>query len=109
MDLISYFESFHSVHYIPPKGEFILFNSEVDYENKLKEWGLISKTVKRDFWYRNENTEQIVNVIGYEEYKNNFNVLVVEFACGQLSCIHPVLLKEMQNKDYGKSEKEGMS
>lgn len=102
MDLLSYFESFHSIHFIPPKDTYITFTSEADYENKLREWGLISKTVKRDFWYRNGETEQIVNIVGYEEYSNQFNIVVLAFANGQTSCIHPVLLKEMQNNQFNR-------
>ncbi|HJV16471.1 MAG TPA: hypothetical protein VJ546_03650 [Bacillales bacterium] len=91
------------VQIIPPKGEFIIFNEEADYEEKGREWGLFNKTVKREFLYKEREELQTVTIAGYEIHGSH-NTLVVRFSNGALSCIHPAYLKEMQSPTFGKTE-----
>ncbi|WP_335544418.1 hypothetical protein [Neobacillus drentensis] len=91
--------------YIPPKGEFDTFRDEDHYKEKLKEWGLSSaKEAKREFWYKDRHSQRLVSIKGYETYGSvaEFNTIVIEFNDGQLSCIHPAYLKEMQQSSFGK-------
>lgn len=91
--------------YIAPRGEFEVFRDEEHYREKLKEWGLSSaKEAKREFLYKERNYQRLVTIKGYEEYgqSNQFNTLVIEFQDGNLSCIHPAYLKEMQSSSFGK-------
>ncbi|MGG3564272.1 hypothetical protein ABES03_22030 [Neobacillus rhizosphaerae] len=91
--------------YIPPKGEFDTFRDEDHYKEKLKEWGLSSaKEAKREFWYKDRNYQRLVSIKGYETYGSaaELNTVVIEFNDGQLSCIHPAYLKEMQQSSFGK-------
>jgi hypothetical protein len=87
--------------YIPPKGEFERFQNETHYAEKLKEWGL---SAKKEFWYKDKFQQQMVKIMGYEIFGSSaeFNTLVIEFPDGQLSCIHPAYLKEMQASSFGK-------
>lgn len=88
--------------YIPPKGEYTLFRDDDHYKEKLKEWGLSSaKEAKREFWYKDRSSQRLVTIKGYETY-GEFNTLVIEFENGNLSCIHPAYLKEMQQSSFGK-------
>jgi hypothetical protein len=98
-------EQFELTQYIPPKGEFDTFRDEDHYKEKLKEWGLSSaKEAKREFWYKDRNYQRLVSIKGYETYGSaaEFNTIVIEFNDGQLSCIHPAYLKEMQQSSFGK-------
>ncbi|WML56217.1 hypothetical protein [Neobacillus sp. PS2-9] len=98
-------EQFELTQYIPPKGEFDTFRDEEHYKEKLKEWGLSSaKEAKREFWYKDRNYQRLVSIKGYETYGSaaEFNTIVIEFNEGQLSCIHPAYLKEMQQSSFGK-------
>ncbi|WML39446.1 hypothetical protein RCG19_20040 [Neobacillus sp. OS1-2] len=91
--------------YIPPKGDFEVFRDDDHYREKLKEWGLSSaKEAKREFWYKDRHVQRLVTIKGYETYGNSgeFNTLVIGFQDGQLSCIHPAYLKEMQQSSFGK-------
>lgn len=91
--------------YIPPKGEFDDFQDVEHYKGKLKEWGLSSaKEAKKEFWYKDKNFQQLVSIKGYETYGKaaEFNTIVIEFPDGNLSCIHPAYLKEMQQSSFGK-------
>ncbi|MDR6123673.1 hypothetical protein QFZ87_003270 [Bacillus sp. SLBN-46] len=98
-------EQFELTQYIPPKGEFDTFRDEDHYKEKLKEWGLSSaKEAKREFWYKDRNYQRLVSIKGYETYGSaaEFNTIVIEFNDGQLSCIHPAYLKEMQQSSFVK-------
>src|SRR5688572_18029789 len=91
--------------YIPPKGEYETFRDVDHYKEKLKEWGLSSaKEAKREFWYKDRNYQRQVTIKGYETYGNamDINTLVIEFQDGNLTCIHPAYLKEMQQSSFGK-------
>lgn len=91
--------------YIPPKGEFETFRDDDHYKEKLKEWGLSSaKEAKKEFWYKDRNYQRHVTIKGYETYgsSEDLNTIIIEFNDGQLSCIHPAYLKEMQQSSFGK-------
>ncbi len=92
-------------HYIPPKGDYEAFRDDDHYKEKLKEWGLSSaKEAKREFWYKEQNYQRLVTIKGYETYGSlgDLNTLVIEFQDGNLTCIHPAYLKEMQQSSFGK-------
>ncbi|MBD3107913.1 hypothetical protein IEO70_06000 [Bacillus sp. AGMB 02131] len=94
-------------HYIPPKGEYITFLDDAHYEEKVREWGLSkSKDVKKEFWYKTSDYKRIITIAGYEQYGVTGNTIVVQFKSGELSCIHPDYLKEMQSPSF---EKKGRS
>ncbi|PLS07140.1 hypothetical protein [Neobacillus cucumis] len=88
--------------YIPPKGDYDTFRDDDHFKEKLKEWGL--PTAKKEFWYKELNYQRLVTLKGYETYGNagEFNTLVIEFQDGNLTCIHPAFLKEMQKGSFGK-------
>ncbi|MEH7074938.1 hypothetical protein [Neobacillus drentensis] len=91
--------------YIPPKGDYETFRDIDHYKEKLKEWGLSSaREAKKEFWYKDRNYQRMVTIKGYETYGNaqDINTLVVEFQDGNLTCIHPAFLKEMQQSSFGK-------
>jgi hypothetical protein len=91
--------------YVPPKGDFEGFRDEEHYRAKLKEWGLSSaKEAKREFLFKERNYQRVVTIKGYETYgkSDEFNTLVIEFQDGNLSCIHPAFLKEMQSSSFGR-------
>lgn len=93
------------IQYIPPKGEFQTFLDEEHYKLKLKEWGLSSaKDAKKEFWYKEKDLQVLVKIQGYESYGTSaeFNTIVIEFNDGNLSCIHPAYLKEMQQASFNK-------
>ncbi|OLS40367.1 hypothetical protein [Bacillus sp. MRMR6] len=88
--------------YVPPKGEFEAFRDEEHYKEKLKEWGLSS--ARHEFLFKERNYKRGVTIIGYESYgkSDEYNTLVIEFQDGNISCIHPAYLKEMQQSSFGK-------
>ncbi|MFP7296580.1 hypothetical protein [Neobacillus niacini] len=91
--------------YVPPKGDFEGFRNDDHYREKLKEWGLSSaKEAKREFLFKERNYQRVVTIKGYETYgkTEEYNTLVIEFQDGNLSCIHPAFLKEMQASSFGK-------
>ncbi|MFB5197538.1 hypothetical protein COJ96_19160 [Bacillus sp. AFS073361] len=91
--------------YIPPKGDYESFRDNDHYKEKLKEWGLSSaREAKKEFWYKDRNYQRLVTIKGYETYGNamDINTLVIEFQDGNLTCIHPAYLKEMQQSSFGK-------
>lgn len=89
-----------STQYIPPMGEYESFQSDEDFKGKLKEWGL--SAAKKEFWYKDRGFQCLVSIKGYEMYGNQNYTLVIEFSDGNLSCIHPAYLKEMQQASFGK-------
>jgi hypothetical protein len=91
--------------YVSPKGDFIGFRDDDHYKEKLKEWGLSSaKEAKREFLFKERNYQRVVTIKGFETYgkSDEFNTLVIEFQDGNLCCIHPAFLKEMQASSFGK-------
>lgn len=91
----------HLTQYIPPKGQYESFEDEAHYLEKVKEWGL---STKKEFWYKDRNQHCLVTIKGYEIFGETaeYNTLVIEFQDGNLSCIHPAYLKEMQSSSFGK-------
>jgi hypothetical protein len=88
--------------YVSPKGEYEVFRDEEHYKEKLKEWGFPS--AKREFLFKERNYQRVVSIIGFESYgrADEYNTLVIEFQDGNISCIHPAYLKEMQQSSFGK-------
>ncbi|WLR55896.1 hypothetical protein LC048_02505 [Mesobacillus subterraneus] len=91
----------HLTQYIPPKGMYEEFEDEAHYLEKVKEWGL---STKKEFWYKDRYQHCLVSIKGYEIFGETaeFNTLVIEFPDGNLTCIHPAYLKEMQSSSFGK-------
>ncbi|MFC8575536.1 hypothetical protein ACFUCO_19440, partial [Heyndrickxia sporothermodurans] len=91
--------------YLPPKGDYSQFQDEKHYEEKVREWGLsTTKEVKKQFWFKDDKQKSTVKIIGYEIYgkTEEYNTVIIEFEDGNLSCIHPAYLKEMQSPSFGK-------
>ncbi|MDF0727627.1 hypothetical protein PY093_13115 [Cytobacillus sp. S13-E01] len=92
--------------YLPPKGDFEIFTDDSHYTEKVREWGLsTTKEVKKQFWYKEATHQRLVTIKGYEVYGagNDSNTIIIEFQDGNLSCIHPAYLKEMQSPSFGKA------
>ncbi|MFS0863766.1 hypothetical protein [Fredinandcohnia sp. 179-A 10B2 NHS] len=103
---LPHIEDLGQTQYLPPKGDFETFEDEAQYEEKVREWGLsTTKEVKKEFWYKDRTHQRLVTIKGYLVYgkDNSHNTLVIEFQDGNLSCIHPAYLKEMQSPSFGKS------
>ncbi|WP_318502743.1 hypothetical protein [Bacillus sp. T3] len=103
--ILPHIEDANTTNYIPPKGDYIQFLDEAHYTEKVREWGLSgSKEAKKEFWYKERTLQRIVSIKGYESYgiTGEYNTLVIQFKDGNLSCIHPALLKEMQSASFGK-------
>lgn len=94
--------------YYPPKGDFKTFESEEHYEQKGQEWGLFKKTPITQFLYKRDGQTYYVTIKGYEEYleDGSSNTLVIEFEDGNLSCILPSYLKDMQQSGFGSGDAE---
>lgn len=92
--------------YFPPKGDYLSFEDDSHYAEKVKEWGLsTTKEVKKQFWYKERTYQRLVTIKGYEVYgvTSEFNTVIIEFQDGSLSCIHPAYLKEMQSPNFMKA------
>lgn len=103
---LPHIEDSNNTIYLPPKGDYELFIDETHYAEKVKEWGLsTTKEVKKQFWYKEKNYQRLVTIKGYEIYgeATEFNTIIIEFQDGNLSCIHPAYLKEMQAASFGKA------
>lgn len=91
------------IHCVPPRGSFIRFENEEEYITKGIEWKLFTeRTVKKEFLYKTNGVQVKVKIVGYEEYGNNGQTIIIEFENGSLSCIHPAYLKEMQSSNFGR-------
>lgn len=90
------------ITYLPPIEEYETFHDAAHYAEKLKEWGLASKD---HFWYKEGNLKAKVSILGYIVYgkTDEYNTIVIEFEDGNLSCIHPAYLKEMQANSFSKA------
>lgn len=90
--------------YCPPKSDYVGFESDEHFLNKITEWGL-TKSAIESVWYKDKLGAERVTIIGYEEYgaDNLFNAVVIEFSNGELDCINPAYLKEMQSSGFGKA------
>jgi hypothetical protein len=103
---LPHIEDLNRTTYLPPKGDYEIFVDESHYAEKVKEWGLSSaKDVKKQFWYKEKDHQRLVAIKGYQVYgeSTEYYTLVIEFQDGNLSCIHPAYLKEMQASSFGKA------
>jgi hypothetical protein len=87
--------------YIVPKGQFEIFESDEHYAEKWNEWNLGGKSPKKELWYKGNGYQRLVTILGYEVH-GSYNTLVIEFQDGNLTCINPAYLKEMQSGNFGK-------
>jgi hypothetical protein len=92
------------IKYIPPKEDFTKFLSDEDYLEKGRLWGLFNKNAKYDFWFKGQDIQKKVKLVGYETYgvTDEYHTIIIEFEDGKLSCIHPAYLKEMQSPSFKK-------
>lgn len=88
-------------HYIRPKGDYVKFENTEELLEKTREWGLNTKTSKKtEFWYKENFYKRKVEIDGYEIH-GNYNTLVIKFIDGNLTCISPYYLKDMQSSSFG--------
>ncbi|MBM4763300.1 hypothetical protein [Bacillus sp. B15-48] len=99
---LPHIEDLNRTIYIPPVGNYETFADDHHYNEKVKAWGF--STTKKQFWYKDKDHQRSVSIIGYQEYgeTDDFNTIIIEFQDGNLSCIHPAFLKEMQSSNFGK-------
>ncbi|RIX50070.1 hypothetical protein D3P08_21190 [Paenibacillus nanensis] len=78
---------------------YTAFENETEQLDKCKEWGLLSeKAVKmKTFFYKRDGMSLTCEIVGFADKAT----AVIRFANGQLHCIHPSYLKEMQASNYG--------
>jgi len=89
--------------YYPPAGDYIRFEDDTHYEKMVREWALsTTKETKKTFWYKGKSYQREVTIAGYESFglTAEFHTLVIEFQDGNLSCIFPARLKEMQQASF---------
>lgn len=99
---LPHIEDGNQTTYLPPVGHYETFADDEHYAEKLKEWGL--SLTKDEIWYKEKDHKRLVRVAGYQVYgdSDDFNTVIIEFQDGNLSCIHPAYLKEMQSRNFGK-------
>lgn len=102
--ILPHIEDANLTNYIPPAGEYELFADEAHYEEKVKEWGL---RAKKEYWYKDRTHQRLVTIKGYQTFgdTSSNHTIIIEFQDGNLSCIHPAYLKEMQSSNFGKEVK----
>lgn len=83
---------------IEPSGYTSFANGEEELD-KCREWGLLSEKAAKTkaFTYKRAGQSWTCNVVGYVD----FVTAVISFENGQLHCIHPSYLKEMQATSFG--------
>ncbi|MBD8067882.1 hypothetical protein [Bacillus sp. PS06] len=99
-------EDLNNTNYIPPVGQYETFIDDDHYAEKVREWGLsTTKEVKTEFWYKDKTHQRLVTIKGYQVYgvSTEYYTVIIEFQDGNLSCIHPAYLKEMQAASFGKA------
>jgi hypothetical protein len=79
--------------------EYVAFQEETEQLEQCKEWGLLSgKTSKtKSFSYKGGGVNRPCTLVGYVDKIT----AVIELENGQLHCIHPSYLKEMQTSSFG--------
>jgi hypothetical protein len=103
---LPHIEDSNNTAYFPPAGHFETFQDDAHYEEKVREWGLsTTREVKKEFWYKEKTQQRLVTVKGYQTYgeTGDYYTIIIEFQDGNLSCIHPAYLKEMQSPSFGKA------
>jgi hypothetical protein len=100
---LPHIEDLNRTAYLPPQGDYETFTDDEHYTAKLKEWGL--SLSKGQFWYKEKDHQRLVSIKGYQVYgeTDDYNTIIIEFQDGNLSCIHPAYLKEMQSSGFGKN------
>ncbi|KKK37901.1 hypothetical protein WQ57_12055 [Mesobacillus campisalis] len=104
--ILPHIEDLNRTAYLPPEGDIQTFIDDDHYAEMVKEWGLSSgKNVKKEFWYKEKDHQRLVTIKGYQSYgtTGEFYTIIIEFQDGNLSCIHPAYLKEMQSSSFGKA------
>ncbi|MCR2805754.1 hypothetical protein [Paenibacillus soyae] len=78
---------------------YTAFESDSEQLDKYKEWGLVSeKAVKtKALFYKRDGNSLPCDIVGYADKAT----AVIRFEGGQLHCIHPSYLKEMQASGFG--------
>lgn len=79
--------------------DYTAFENDSEQLDKYKEWGLASeKAVKtKTLFYKRDGKSLACDIIGYADKAT----AVIRFEGGQLHCIHPSYLKEMQASSFG--------
>ncbi|WNR46235.1 hypothetical protein [Paenibacillus roseipurpureus] len=79
-------------------GAFTRFDDEAELLDQCKEWGLVSEKASKAkaFFYKGNNLNVPCNIVGLVDPMT----AVIELDTGQLHCIHPSYLKEMQAANY---------
>lgn len=89
-------------NYIPPKGVYTEFRTPEHFLVVTREWGLNSITsTKHVFWYKGGYYKREVELIGYETHPRGYHTAIIRFLDGNLCCINPMYLKDMQSSDFG--------
>ncbi|MFS0728076.1 hypothetical protein [Paenibacillus sp. 1P07SE] len=91
--------------FVIPPGDFTPLSDESSVLEKCQEWGLLSdKAVKlKAFVYKGNGRQLPCSVVGFIDAMT----AVIEFENGELHCIHPSYLKEMQTSSF--SQRGGTS
>ncbi|RAP78034.1 hypothetical protein [Paenibacillus montanisoli] len=78
------------------------FESEEEHIQQLKDWGLLSEKASKtkSFQYKGSGMQASCSVTGYVDKLT----AVLELEGGQLHCIHPSYLKEMQAASFGQRQ-----
>jgi hypothetical protein len=81
---------------------FYPFTSEEEQVNQCKLWGLLSDkaTKTKEFVYKGHQVHLNCSIIGYVDPIT----AVISFGNGQLHCIHPAYLKEMQAASFSQKQ-----
>ncbi|MBD2868678.1 hypothetical protein [Paenibacillus arenilitoris] len=86
-------------HFAIEPGAYTAFGDEAAQITKCKEWGLLSEKAAKTkpFFYKGNGMNLACGIVGYVDDM----AAVIQFDNGQLHCIHPSYLKEMQASSYG--------
>lgn len=98
-EVLPHIEDSSLTTYIPPKGAYESIKSDEHYAEKWQEWSMSGKNPKKELWYKGYGYQRMVTIVGYEVRGEN-DTLVIQFQDGNLSCILPGFLKEMQNSQF---------
>ncbi|MBO9597458.1 MAG: hypothetical protein J7559_06520 [Cohnella sp.] len=84
---------------IEPSGGYTSFADGEEELDKCREWGLLSEKAAKTktFAYKRAGQSWTCNVVGFVDSVT----AVISFENGQLHCIHPSYLKEMQALSFG--------
>jgi hypothetical protein len=79
--------------------DYTAFENDTEQLDKYKEWGLVSEKAVRtkSLNYKRDGKSLSCDIIGFADKAT----AVIRFESGQLHCIHPSYLKEMQASSFG--------